>query len=107
MTEQKTRAHGCYTFPGCLPHIALAVDHKQGVDVTEDLVIHRDAIQVLLQKHPQLLVLLAQTMLLLVQGQFVQHDLVVALPEVLEARALMHYLQKQCGMHRNILCFSR
>ena len=72
----------------------LARHHKQRVLVAQDLVTDGDALQVLPQKQPQLLVLLAQAHLLLLQTRTLQNHLVVPLPEPTQVLKVLHGLGK-------------
>ena len=94
-TAQKQMVH--------LLYVGLVVDNEEGVDLAEYLVVDGDAVEVLLEQRPQLMILLCQHILLLVQGTLVQQDLVVTLPEVLQTRILVHHLQGNRKI--NILTF--
>ena len=60
------------------------VNNQERVVVVDDIVVHADAIQVLLQQVLEEEVLLLKGRLLLLDGQFVQVHLVVALVEVVQ-----------------------
>ena len=95
-TEQKQMVH--------LLYVGLVVDNEEGVDLAEYLVVDGDAVEVLLEQRPQLMILLRQHILLLVQSTLIQQDLVVTLPEVLQTRILVHHLQgnRKINILRNV-----
>ena len=65
------------------------VDDEQRVIVVDDVVVHTDTIQVLLQQVLEEEVLLLKGGLLLLDGQLVKMDLVVALVEVVKLLELV------------------
>ena len=65
------------------------VDNEEGIVVVDDIIVHADTIQVLLQQVLEEQVLLLKSSLLLLDGQLVQVHLVVALVEVVKLLELI------------------
>jgi hypothetical protein len=71
-------------FDGFLGDLDAVVDDEEGVVGAEDLVVERDAVEVLFEEGFQHLVVLAEGLFLLLNGQTVQQNLVESFEKVIQ-----------------------